>query len=287
MSISIIIVTWNSEEYIEACLYSLDPQDEIIVIDNASKDKTVEKVNTLFSTVQMIRNSQNIGLSRAINQGAKIATGEYILLLNPDVVVMEDTIAKMCKFMLERSGNPAPAGDDREDIGACAPRFLWPNGSVQRSCRELPTFKNLFIEFTGIGRLKKCPSWKMWNFNYTETKEVEQPMGSCLMIRKQVFDEIGGMNERYPIFMNDVDLCYRIKKAGYKIYFIAHANVIHYLGSSTRKVKRKMIIEEHRSMYRYLRDHFNNRCLVVLYGIILLTGAFARSLFSRVKSGNR
>ena len=272
MSLSIIIVTWNSEKYIEDCLYSLkNSPDEIIVVDNDSKDKTIEKVNPLkFPSVRVIRNLQNLGLSKAINQGTKIATGKYILLFNPDVVVMEDTITKMCNFM-----------DDREYVGACAPRFLWPNGSVQRSCRELPTFKNLFMEFTGIGKSKKCPSWKMWDFNYTETKEVEQPMGSCLMVRKKIFDEIGGMNEQYPIFMNDVDLCYRIKKTGHKIYFLANANVIHYLGSSTRKVKRKMIIEEHRSMYRYLRDHFNHRFLLSVYGIILLIGAFCRSLFSR------
>ena len=188
---------------------------------------------------------------------------------------MENTISCLYQFM-----------DSQKDIGACAPRLLLPDGRIQKSCRELPTFKNLFFEFSGI---KRSVGWKMRHFNYEETREVEQPMGSCLMIRKKVFDKIDGMNERYPIFMNDVDLCYRIKRAEYKIYFLSEANAVHYLGSSTRQVKRKMILEEHRSMYRYLRDHFVGQgfslanLLLTLYGTLLLVGAFYRILFSRCR----
>lgn len=271
--VSVIIVTWNSEEYIEQCFTALVGVKnfdslQIILVDNGSKDKTVKIVEEKFPYVRVVRNSYNAGLSQAINKGVRLASGKYILLFNPDVIVMETTIHKLCQFM-----------DSREYVGACGPRFLWPDGKIQRSCRELPTFKNLFLEFSGIGRIMKCPSWKMWHFSHKETREIEQLMGSCLMVSKRVFDEIGGMNERYPIFMNDVDLCYRIKRAGYKLYFLPDANVIHYLGGSTRKVRRKMILEEHRSVYRYLRDHFSNRFLVALYALLLLATAFYRILF--------
>lgn len=273
--VSVIVVSWNSEEYIEACITALvrtakETPLQIILIDNASKDDTVRIVEEKFSHIQVVKNSYNVGLSQAINKGAKLATGKYIMLLNPDVILMEDTIHKLYQFM-----------EAREDIGACGPQFLWPNGKIQRSCRELPTFKNLFLEFSGIGRITKCSSWKMWYFNHKETREVEQPIGSCLMVRKELFDTLGGMDERYPIFMNDVNLCYRIKEAGHKLYFVADTNVLHYLGGSTRKVKRKMILAEHHSMYRYLRDHSNNRFLLTLYALLLLTSAFYRVLFSR------
>ena len=291
--ISIIIVTWNSEEYIEDCLTAIKKGEsatrpyEIIIIDNASQDRTVELAKEKFPDIRipLIENSSNLGLSRAINQGVKAShrlapTSKYILLLNPDVVVKENAIQELYQFM-----------EQREDVGACGPRFWTPSGKLQRSCRELPSFKNLFTEFTGLGRITKCSSWKMWYFDYNVRavrepplpSEVDQPMGSCLLIRKKVFDEIGGMNPRYPIFMNDVDLCYRIKKAGYKIYFVPSANVSHYLGGSTRKVRRKMILEEHWSMYRYLRDHFKNRFLITLYAFLLLVSAFYRILFSFFK----
>lgn len=319
--ISIIIVTWNSEEYIEDCLTAIKKGDsriaptyknsngahsnqldnhkncsyEIIMIDNASQDKTVELVKKKFPNIRIIENSSNLGLSRAVNQGVKAScklspTSEYILLLNPDVVVKENAIQKLYQFM-----------EQKKNVGACGPRFWTPSsGKLQRSCRELPSFKNLFTEFSGLGRLTKCSSWKMWDFDYNvgdtheppPPSEVEQPMGSCLLIRKKVFDEIGGMNPRYPIFMNDVDLCYRIKKAGHKIYFVPSANVNHHLGGSTRKAKRKMILEEHWSMYHYLKDHFIrvgkpvstlNRFLVSLYAILLLISTFYRILFSFFK----
>ncbi len=276
--VSIIIVTWNSEEYIESCLTAIKKGGaptrpyEIIIVDNASQDKTVELAKEKFPDIRMIENSSNLGLSRAVNQSAKISTGKYILLLNPDVVVKEDAIQELYQFM-----------EQKEDVGACGPRFWTLSGKLQRSCRELPSFRNLFTEFTGLGRLTKCSSWKMWYFKHSELREVDQPMGSCLLIRKKVFDEIDGMNPRYPIFMNDVDLCYRIKKAGYKIYFVPFANVSHYLGGSTRKVRRKMILEEHWSMYRYLKDHFKNHFLVALYALLLLVSAFYRILFVMIK----
>ena len=295
-----IIVTWNSEQDIESCLRALSAgvgadqyacirtkgehtgsplpirqsEYEVILVDNHSQDETVSLAMRCFPEVRIIKNFYNAGLSRAINQGAGLArgatsNGKYILLLNPDVVVMEDTIGKLYQFM-----------EQRKDVGACGPRFLWPTGKVQYSCREFPNFRNLFLEFTGIGRIKKFSMWRMGYFSHDSVREVEQPMGSCLLVRKEVFDKVGKMNENYPIFMNDVDLCFRIKEAGYKLYFLPDANVIHYLGSSTCKVKRKMILEEHLSIYRYLKSHSRNHFLIGLYGFLLLTSAFYRILFS-------
>ncbi|MFA5033832.1 MAG: glycosyltransferase family 2 protein [bacterium] len=266
-NVSIIIVTWNSEEHIQNCLNSIDKSYEIILVDNDSKDSTLKNVKTKFPYVKIIKNTTNPGLSKATNQGVQIATHDYLLLLNPDVIMKKDTIEKLCSFM-----------DSRKDIAICGPQFFYPNGKLQPSCRELPTFKNLFFEASGLG---KCfHGWKMRYFDHKTTREVEQIMASCLLIKKAVFNEVGGMNERYPIFMNDVALCYDVKEKGYKTYFCADINVIHYHGASTRKMGRKKIIEWHWSMYRYLKDHSPNAFLSAVYGTLLLGGAMLRVLFS-------
>ncbi|MDD2889666.1 MAG: glycosyltransferase family 2 protein [bacterium] len=262
-NVSIIIVTWNSEEYIQNCLDSIDKSYEIILVDNDSKDSTLKKVKK-FPYVKIIKNATNAGLSKATNQGAEIATHDYLLLLNPDVILKKDTIEKLCSFM-----------DSHKDTAICGPQFFYPNGKLQPSCRELPNFKNLFFEALGLGR-----GWKMRYFDHKTTREVEQIMASCLLIRKTIFNQVGGMNERYPIFMNDVALCYDVKEKGYKAYFCADTNVIHYHGASTRKMGRKKIIEWHWSMYRYLKDHSSNTFLRTLYGTLLFSSATLRVLFS-------
>ncbi|MDD5530641.1 MAG: glycosyltransferase family 2 protein [bacterium] len=272
-NVSIIIVTWNSEEYIESCLNSIDKSYEIILVDNDSKDSTLQKVKTKFPYVKIIKNPTNHGLSKATNRGAEIATHDYLLLLNPDVILKKDTVEKLCSFM-----------NSHKDSAICGPQFFYPNGKLQPSCRELPTFKNLFFEASGLG---KFHGWKMRYFDHKATREVEQIMASCLLIKKSVFNEVGGMNERYPIFMNDVDLCYNVKEQGYKIYFCADTNVIHYHGASTRKMGRKKIIEWHWSMYRYLKDHSQNTFLIIIYGTLLLGGAVLRVLFELLFSWTR
>jgi GT2 family glycosyltransferase len=267
-NVSIILVTWNSEKYIEGCLNSIDKSYEIILVDNDSKDSTLKRVKTKFPYAKIIKNTINLGLSKAINQGAEIATHDYLLLLNPDVILKKDTIEKLCSFI-----------NSDKDIAICGPQFSYPNGKLQPSCRELPNFKNLFFEASGLGRLKCFHSWKMRYFDHKSTREVEQIMSSCLLIRKAIFNEVGGMNERYPIFMNDVDLCYNVREKGYKIYFYTDTGVIHYHGASTRKMGRKKIIEWHWSMYRYLKDHSENTFLVAVYGTLLFSSAALRVLF--------
>lgn len=271
-TISIIIVTWQSEEHIENCLNSIlnsEPKsDEMIIVDNASKDSTANIVKTKFSQFKLIVNPVNTGLSKAINQASKIASGKYMLILNPDVILNPYTLKTLHDFM-----------ESNDNAGSCGPQFIYPSGKLQPSCREFPTFKNLFSESFGLGKLKPSHSWRMRYFDHKTSQEVEQPMGSCLLVRKEVFDKIGGMNEKYPIFMNDVDLCFKIKKTGYKNYFLPQTSVTHYHGASTKKMGRKMIIEWHRSLYRYLRDHYDNKFLVALYGTFLFTGMAVRILF--------
>ncbi len=279
MDLSIIIVTWNSQEFIRNCLDSLlisagSLSVEIIVVDNDSSDQTAKIVEQFYPQVNLIQNKKNWGYAKANNQGIEEARGECILLLNPDTQVLEDALSLMYEFMEQ---NP--------EIGSLGAKLLNPDKSVQSSCREFPTFSTLIWEFFGLSRLfprsRVFGRWRMGYFDFNETREVDQPMGSCLMLRRETLEDVGILDENFAMFFNDVDLCFRIKKGGWKIYFYPEAKVIHYKGASTRKVKAKMIWLSHLAFYRFFKKHktgLTNRLLLFLFLIPLIFSAWVRIL---------
>jgi len=280
MNLSIVIVTWNSEEFIRNCLDSIflsqgNFTSEVIVVDNGSSDETAKIVEQLYPQVNLIQNKKNLGYAKANNQGIEKAKGEYILLLNPDTQVLEDSLSLMCEFMEE---NP--------EIGALGPKLLNPDKSVQLSCREFPTFSTLIWEFSGLSRLfprsRVFGRWRMGYFNFDKQRETDQPMGSCLMLRRATLEDVGAFDENFVMFFNDVDLCFRIKKGGWRIYFYPEAKVIHHKGASTRKVKAKMIWLSHLAFYKFFKKHKTglvNRLLLFLLLIPLILSAWVRILF--------
>jgi len=269
--VSVIIVTWNSEKEISNCLSSLRNDLEVIVVDNCSQDRTKEIVRKRFPNVKLLENPSNLGFAEANNRGIRVAKGEYILLLNPDTVVREGSIEKMVEFM-----NTHP------DVGVIGPKLLNRDGSIQPSCREFPSYKNILFELTGIPRVfPRLSLWRMGYFNHNTLREVDQPMGACLLIRRDLLREIGGFDETFPIFMNDVDLCYRIKNRGWKVLFFPEAEVFHFKGKSTQRLKARKIIIAHRSLYQYFKKHKKPPFIIdALIGGILLFTALLRIMFS-------
>lgn len=284
IDISIIIVTWNSENWIKRCLDSIlatsgDLKMEIIVVDNFSKDKTQEILKPYGSQIKLIQNSSNLGYAKGCNQGLKIAQGNYILLLNPDTEITENSLKKMRDFMEK---NP--------EAGALGPQLLDFEGQIQPSCRRFPNYKLLLWELSGLSRLfpksKIFGAWKMGDFDFKSTREVEQPMGSALLIRKKVIDQIGLMDERFFLFYNDVDFCYRIKQAGWKIYFYPEAKIFHSKGASTGQVKIKKIIQSHRGHFFYLKKYHSSGLKAILllpFGLGLLFSSLLRIIFNFLK----
>lgn len=280
MTFSIIIVTWNSGEFIRNCLDSIlvssaNSSLEIIAVDNNSSDETAKIVEELYPQVKLIQNKKNLGYAKANNQGIEEAKGEYILLLNPDTQVLEDALSLMYEFMEE---NP--------DVGALGPRLLNPDKSVQASCREFPAFSTLIWEFLGLGRLfprsRVFGRWRMGYFDFDKQREVDQPMGSCLLLRRATLEDVGILDENFAMFFNDVDLCFRIKKGGWRIYFYPEAKVIHHKGASTRKAKVRMIWLSHLAFYKFFKKHkagLANRLLLFLFLIPLVFSACVRILF--------
>ena len=283
VDISIIIVTWNSHKFIKECLDSIFSQEkvdfEVFVVDNNSWDKTSEIIRENYPQVNFISNPKNLGYAKANNQALKLAQGKFILFLNPDTKLHSDALSKMLGFMLQN-----------QEAAALGPQLLNPDGTIQPSCREFPRYSTLLWEFTGLSRLfpksKIFGAWRMGYFDHQKIREVDQPMASALMVRKEVLDDLGFLDESFPMFFNDVDLCYRIRKADKKIFFYPEAKITHYKGKSIETVKPEMIILSHLAFYRFFKKHkkgIPNKILNDLFGILLLLSADLRILFYHLR----
>jgi len=263
--LSVIIVTWNSQSYIRPCLDSMfsQAQDlEIIVIDNDSRDSTLNTLREYGTRIKVIENHNNLGFARAVNQGLKLVSGDFIILLNPDTVLTPGALGSMSGFLAEHP-----------DIWALGPQLLNMDGSVQHSCRQFPDGWIILYEFSGLSRLfpksRIFGRWRMGYFDHLTPTEVDQPMGACLMIRKKVLDKVGLLDEdNFPMFFNEVDWCRRINQAGGRLYFLPQAKVFHHHGVSTRRIKKAMIISSHQSLARYFSKHHPHRFSTLLIMIL-------------------
>lgn len=278
--VSIVIVTWNSEDYIANCLHSLQENTanlslEVGLVDNNSADQTVDIVRREFPDVHLIANPDNFGFARATNQGLKVARGRYLLLLNPDTIVQNGALSEMAGFM-----------DENPRVGSLGPQLLNPDRTVQPSCREFLSYEVLIWEFTLLSRLfprhPRFGRWRMGYFDHTRAREVDQPMGACLMVRREALEEVGLLDEDFFIFMNDQDLCYRLRKAGWVNYFYPEPKVIHRKGASSQRVKASLMSSQHTSIYSYLKKHHQSR-LLPFFGFFLLVSAILRLLYYRFR----
>lgn len=256
MKLSIVIVSWNVAKQLEQCLASIFAAPspslplEVIVIDNASADTTVEMVRSRFAEVVLITNSENRGFGAACNQGIRAAHGEYVCFLNPDTETSANTLRTLVDYL-----------DSHHDVGMVAPRILYPDGKTQASIRSFPTPRALVTIFFKLDRflpfLFPLREYYARDFDYSRTQEVEQPMGACLMTRKKVLDEIGVFDEQFFIWFEEVDLCKRIKEAGHKIMYVANATIMHHQAKSFGK---QDLLTRQRNFYTsaqlYLNKHF-------------------------------
>lgn len=260
MQLSIIIVNWNTRDFLHACLKSLQKElekelegmeAEVFVVDNNSSDGSAEMVRREHAWVHLIANEQNRGFAAANNQALKPASGKKILLLNPDTEIKTGTVARLLRFL-----------DEHPAAGVVAPQLLNSDGSIQRSCRSFPTFINMFSELIGLSRLfPQCAEfrkYKMLDWDHNSAQQVDQPEGACLLIRREVFDKVGMFDEGYFMLFEEVDWCYRAKKAGWEIWFTPDVQVMHHYGQSIKQAKVDMIFSSHRGLYRFWHKHYRN-----------------------------
>ncbi len=231
MDISICIVSWNVRDLLNGCLASIREagsaiQLEVIVVDNDSRDGTAEMVEADFPEVRLLRNRVNSGFAAASNRALEESQGRYLLLLNPDTRVLPGSLEGMVAFL---DGRPEAGG------GGC--RLLNPDGSLQESVRAFPTYCSSLAQFTILGDLgffrKARQEYFMEGFDYTREAVVDQPMGAALFLRREAVEELGGMDDSFFIYFEDVDLCYRLAAAGRPLWYNPAASITHFGGEST------------------------------------------------------
>jgi GT2 family glycosyltransferase len=266
--LSIVIVNYNVKNLLKKCLesifkYQTDMEFEVIVVDNSSKDHSQEMLKRDFPQVKPIGNKRNLGFSRACNQGIKESQGGYILLLNPDTELTPGGFKKMIDFM-----------DSKPEVGICGPKMMDRKGNLQFSCRSFPSYLTAISSSQSVlNRILPenflSQKYLLKEKNHSQIMEVDWVSGSCLLAKKEVFEKVGLLDERFYMYVEDVDLCYRAKKSGFSVFYFPQVLVIHHIGKSTQKRKFAMPVEHHKSMYYFYKKHHNPN--VFLKGIVFLS----------------
>ncbi len=255
--LSILIVNWNTRDLLAGCLRSItdyrlkieDPassifnlQSEIIVIDNASADGSAAMVRERFPWVKLIENAENVGFARANNLGIRMAQGRYVLLLNPDTVVHPGALAALVAFM---DAHPA--------AGACGPRLLNGDGSLQPACHPMLTPGREFWRLLFLERLWPRATYPLARWDAVTPRRVEVIKGACLLLRREALDQVGPLDENYFMYTEEVDLCCRLARAGWELWYVPAAAVTHYGEGSSKQAAEAMYIQLYRSKVQFYR----------------------------------
>lgn len=288
MDLSIIIVSYNGRDHLRCCLQSLiahppGVEHEIIVVDNDSRDGSAPMVAAEFPSVRLSRLARNVGFAAGANHGIRQAGGEAVVLLNPDSEIERDPFGPLLAYLRSR-----------DDAGIVAPKLLNDDGSLQLSCRRFPTFSvALFNRYSLLTRLfPRNPfsrRYLLTDWSHDAITEVDWVSGACLMVRRSLLEQIGLLDEGYFMYIEDVDLCQRVHRAGYKVVYFPEATVIHHIGRSSSTLPGRSIIARHRSMWHYYRKYLRHGLpmdLVVGTGILarcgyLLAGNWSKRLLRR------
>jgi len=276
VELSIIIVNYNVKEFLQNLVHSLQKavsiiNHEIIVVDNASDDGSVEFIREKFPQITLIVNQTNLGFSKANNAALKIAKGKFILLINPDTIVSEDTITKMIEFL-----------NEHPDAGLAGCKILNPDGSLQLACRRsFPGPWTSFCKVTGLSTLfPKSKLFAKYNLTYLDensTYEVDAISGSFMMMKREAYEKVGGFDEQFFMYGEDLDLCYRIQKNGYKVYYYPGTQIIHYKGESTKRSSLDETNIFYDAMHLFVKKHFSS---FYLAEIILRSAIGFRKFFA-------
>ncbi|MCK6604259.1 MAG: glycosyltransferase [Ignavibacteriaceae bacterium] len=256
MDLSIIIVNYNVKEFLQNLLDSIyrasgDISAEIIIVDNASDDGSVEMVKEKYPGVILIENQENTGFAKANNLGLKIAKGKYLLLLNPDTLVSEDTFTKMFSFF-----------DKYPDAGLATCKMIGSDGNLQLACRRsFPDLWTSFTKVTGLSTLfPKSRLFARYNLTYLDenkTYEVDAISGAFMMMKREVYEKIGGLDEEFFMYGEDLDWCFRVQKAGWKVYYYHETQIIHYKGESTKRSSLNETRVFYEAMHIFVKKYFS------------------------------
>lgn len=286
MKLSIIIVNYNTylltKQTIESVINKIhDFEYEIILVDNASKDGSIEvleemvKEQEAYKVVHIIRNQENLGFAKANNIGMRQAKGEYILLLNSDTEV-KDNCLEGCLEQMEKDST----------LGAVGCKVVLANGKLDHACkRGFPTPKASLYYFLKLDKKNpiKYGQYDALHLGEDEVGEVDALMGAFMLMPKKVLDEVGLLDEDFFMYGEDIDICYRIKEAGYRILYYPKEKIIHYKGGSSTRRRHKVIYDFHQAMWIFYMKHYYKKNAIFLNGIVFI-GIYLKCLVELIKN---
>lgn len=250
MDVSVIIVSYNGRSALEHCLESLKANTvfqhtEVIVVDNASSDGTPQMIRDRYPWVELYAGSENIGFSRGVNIGIQAARGKYFFILNPDTVLRKNAIEELGVFM-----------EDTPDAGIAGPKLVFQDGNLQYSCRRFYNWRVLLLRRTFLGKIfkntKAVSDHLMLEFDHNTTRDVDWILGASMFVRRDAVESVGLMDERFFLYFEDVDWCYRMRQKGWKVYYHPQAIVVHnYARDSAHSVINRSFVAHFASLVRY------------------------------------
>ncbi|MDT8306814.1 MAG: glycosyltransferase family 2 protein [Anaerolineae bacterium] len=271
-AVSVVIVSWNVRDLLRSCLTSLAAQRDalslqVIVVDSASGDGTAEMVAAEFPWVELVACPENIGFPAGNNLGFALATHPYLFLLNPDTEVAGDAIDTLVAFL-----------EANRDVGVVGPQLLNADGSVQSSRRRFPTLATGFFESTwleAVAPRRVLDDYTMRDRGDDQQSDVDWLMGAALMARREVVDQVGGLDPGYFMYSEELDWCRRIRDAGWRIVYVPEAQIVHHAGKSSEQAVTARHINFQRAKLRYFRK-YHGRLAATLLRLFLLASYLAQ-----------
>lgn len=273
MDLSVIIVNWNTKKLLEDCLSSVFKftngiKFEVVVVDNGSNDGSREAVKKNYPQVRLITNQENLGFTKANNQGIKIAKGEYVILLNSDAYLIENSLKKLVDFAKEQN-----------NLGAMGPLLLNVDRSTQQSVGFFPNLPQIFYWTTFIDDLPFGQLLNPYHIDhdsfYRKNQDVDWVTGAALMVPKSVINKVGALDEKIFMYTEEVEWCWRIKKAGFKILFTPETKIVHIGRGSSGKISPRAFIGEYQGLKYFYTKHKSLFALQIL-SVFLKIGSLAR-----------
>ena len=283
--IDIVLVNWNSGSQLREALRSIVDNHEgvvsrIVVVDNNSTDGSASNIDLGNSQVALflVFNKLNIGFGAACNQGAKLCISEFILFLNPDTKLFRGSLSIPFEFMQTR---------DASDVGIVGIQMLDSHGRVSRTCARFPAVLLFSAQALGLNKLFLLRSWgsqmKEWDHDYD--RDVDQVIGAFFLVRRALFEELKGFDERFFVYFEEVDVCYRARQAGWRSVYLATARAFHTGGGTSQQVKAARLFYSLRSRLLYGFKHFSRLRAWALVGVTLLVEPISRLVFSAIRGG--
>ncbi len=281
--LDIVIVNWNAGKFLRRCVDSIEKTDRgnfrlsnVFIVDNASSDGSADGIESEVLNITVIKNERNLGYAAAANQGGFVGKGDYVLFLNPDVELFENSLSVAIEFMEKK---------DYERVGIAGIKLLDENGRVWRSCVRFPTFRSFCVRSLGLDKIapRFFRSYFMTDWAHDETRFVDHVIGAFFLVRRTLFESLNGFDERFFVYFEDLDFSLRASKSNWKTVYIAETSAFHKGGGTSEKVKDIRLFYSLKSRLLYASKHFKKPFIVLVYLCTLLLEPIAREVFNLLR----